>query len=169
MMKIFASLFVLFFSVLNCSAQWKGTYNVDSYSEEKTPMLTYGNSKELWKVIYTDNALGFVFLHISSDNFDLWWNSQMENNGWISYESDIDLNFIGNEPKEFNLHGEIENYDKGELYFRVWVDDSDGEILKLLKSNNKLNIRFYNIVEEQTMVYNIPLSGVSAQCKKVGL
>lgn len=165
---------VLFFivfliSVLTCAAQWKGTYFTDSYTDEKQPMIEYNNKTAYWSVSYLDNSLFFIFLHSPSDNFDLWWDSQINNNGWISYNSDIDLNFIGRDPKEFNYNGNIENYDKDGLFFRFIIDDSDGEILRLLKNNNKLNIRFYNIVKERTMVYNIPLTGVSAQCKKVGL
>ena len=116
-----------------------------------------------------DNSLFFVFMHTKIDNFDLWWDAQMENNGWIEYNSDIDLNFIGKDATELNYYGKIKNYDNEGLYFRFFIDDEDGKILSLLKNNNKLNIRFYNIVKERTMVYNIPLTGVTLQCKKVGL
>lgn len=82
----------------------------------------------------------------------------MNNNGWIVYDSDIDLNFIGKDAKELNFHDKIENYDNEGLYFRFALDDEDGQILSLLKSNNKLNIQLYNynIVKERNTVYNIP-------------
>lgn len=169
MLKKFFIFFILLISAIVCSAQWKGKFNTDSYTEEKYPIVVYINESALWKIYYTDEALCFVFLHTEAENFDLWWNSQMDNNGWIAYNSDIDLNFIGKVPKEINLNGEISNYEKDNLYFKFVVEDTDGEILRLLKSNTKLNIRFYNVVKEQTMVYKVPLTGFSAQCKKVGM
>lgn len=168
MKKIFL-IIVFIFSTLNIAAQWKGTYYTDSYTEEKEPMIEYINKANHWKLYYLDHSLYFVFLHPQTDNFDLWWNAQMDNNGWIEYTSDVDFNFIGKDAKELNYNGKIKNYDNDGLYFRFIVDDENGKIISLLKNNKKLNIRLYNIVKERIMVYNIPLNGVSLQCKRVGL
>lgn len=162
--------FIFFiFCALSSYAQWKGNYATDEYTEEKIPQVIHELKKPLGFVRYIQNALEVNFLYTSYDNFDLWWNAQMEDNGWITYTSDVDLNFIGNSPQEFSVPVSISNNEKDMLYFSFVITDSDDILLSALKANRKLKIRFYDIVKEQTIVLDIPLTGFTAACKRVRL
>lgn len=175
MKKILIILTVLIGSCFNMYPQWKGEYSVDSYSEEKTPMIRYTQDKDFPNVNivgYQNNRLSILFTHHSTANFDLWWNSHMNDNGWIRYRSDVDLNFIGPDGEEYTVEDLLIkniNNETNDFRFFMYIDDPDGELLSKMKANNKLNIRFYDIVKEKTVVISIPLTGVTAQCKKVGL
>lgn len=171
-MKKFIFLIIFSCLTLNCLAQWKGFFDTDSYTDEKIPTILYHSKNDSWRVYYQNNALIFLFPEpILKDNFDLWWNSKMESNGKIIYNSDIELNFIGNDANELSYYGTIKKVDEDDIFFLFGfcLNDIEHQLLTLLKNNNKLNIRFYNIVKEQIMVYNISLMGVKKQCKKVGL
>lgn len=175
MKKILIIITVLISTCLNMYPKWEGSYHIDSYSEGKTPRITYIQAEDYPNVkivMYMGNGLGIMFTHHSTANFDLWWDSHMNDNGRIQYRSDVDLNFIGTDGHEYNFEDlMIQNIDNEFDCFEFYmlIADPDGELLSKMKKNNKLNIRFYDIVKDSTVVINVPLTGVTAQCKKVGL
>lgn len=97
----------------------------------------------------------------------MWWDLQMDS-GWTSYDSDLDINFIGNAPEEYNLEIEISNIEKGVMMFAFALDDEDHALLNAMKANKTMKIRFYDSVKEKTRVLSLPLTGITALSKKAG-
>ena len=84
----------------------------------------------------------------------------VENNGWIKYDSEASLNFIGKKSTELlSVGAYVENLEKDEFVFVFAINDQNNEILNLLKSNTKLNIRYYDIVKESYKVISVSLIG----------
>ena len=170
MKKLLVILTVLIGSCLNMFSQWKGQYN-----GEKSPMIMYTQADDFPNVNivgYGLNQIRIMFVHHSTANFDLWWDSHMNDNGWIRYYSDVDLNFIGTDGKEYKIEDVlISNIDNEGDYFKfsIFIDDVDGELLSKMKSNDNLNIKFYDIVKDDTTVISVPLTGVTTQCEQMGL
>lgn len=156
-------------AVFSADAQWKGRYATDEFTESKTPQVLYDLKTPTGFVRYLDNTLQVSLFYMSNDNFDLWWDIQFNNGGWLSYESDVDLHFIGSDEQDLSYRCTISNTKKDELYFTFYINDELGVLLELMKKNTKLNLRYYDAVEEQTKVIKLPLAGFTAQCKKVGL
>lgn len=166
-MKRFLSIFVIIvFSVISASAQWKLKYAENEYTETKIPQLIYDTTKPVGFVRYIEKTLEVYFFYISQDNFDLWWEATMNDNGWINYSTDLDINFIGNSPQEFNLSTTISNNEKDKLYFSFAIDDENEILLNAMKANRTMKIRFYDIVKEKTRIISLPLNGVTLLCKK---
>ena len=152
------------------SNQWKGTYSIDDYTEEKTPVVTFFDESQKFMCQYNGQTLVFGVMHNVNDNFDLWWDANMDYNGEIEYESDICCNFIGNSPAEFCDEYSIFNMKDSDnpnlsLFFIIYDED----LGRLLKANNRVNILYYDIVDDRDRVLKLSLSGFSKACQSVGL
>lgn len=154
------------------TAQWKAEYATDKYTDEKVPQISYGfSSPSLGFIRYVRSGIQIVFGFDYSilDNSDLMCRMVMDNDGWLEYDGDVTFNFIGKDPVEYGYIGYIKNIEKNSFTFTFRVNDPDEELLNKLKANNKLNIRYYDIVREQYKVISVPLIGVTAACRKINL
>lgn len=167
MKKLALLTLTLFSLVFSASAQWKLKYATDEYTDKKVPQLIYHLKEPIGFVRYLDNALEVLYGYDDTDNFDMWWDLQMDS-GWTSYDSDLDINFIGNAPEEYNLEIEISNIEKGVMMFAFALDDEDHALLNAMKANKTMKIRFYDSVKEKTRVLSLPLTGITALSKKAG-
>lgn len=164
--KFLLIVIALLFISSSSSAQWKLKYAEDEYTEIKIPQLIYVTKNPIGFVRYINDHLEVQFYWTHTDNFDLWWNADMDHNGWISYNSDLDINFIGNSPEEFNLYVSISNFEKSKLYFSFIISDEDNILLQAMKANRTMKIRFYDIVAEKIRIISLPLTGITTLCKK---
>ena len=154
------------------TAQWKAGYATDEYTDEKVPQIGYmfdSPSSGFIRYLCSGIEIEFGFDYSSLDNPDLMVRMMVDNNGWLKYDGEVTFNFIGKDPVEYECNGYIKNTKKNSLIFAFRVADPDGELLNKLKANNKLNIRYYDIVREQYNVISVPLIGVTAACRKINL
>lgn len=154
------------------TAQWKAGYATDEYTDEKLPQISYmfsSPSVGFIRYLCSGIEIEFGFDYSILDNPDLGFRMFVDNNGWLKYDGEVTFNFIGKDPVEYECNGYIENTEKNSLTFTFVVSDPDGELLNKLKANNKLNIRYYDIVREQYNVISVPLIGVTAACRKINL
>ena len=154
------------------TAQWKAGYATDEYTDEKVPQIVYKFSSPslgFIRYLYSGIQINFGYDYSILDNPDLMFRMGVDNNGWLKYDGEVTFNFIGKDPDEYEYTGYIENTEKNSLIFSFFMSDPDGELLNKLKANNKLNIRYYDIVGEQYKVISVPLIGVTAACRKINL
>lgn len=154
------------------TAQWKAGYAANAYTDEKVPQIVYefsSPSSGLIRYLCSGIEIEFGCDYSILDNPDLMCRMVMDNDGWLEYDSEVTFNFIGKDPVEYGYIGYIKNAEKNGLIFWFRVADPDGELLNKLKANNKLNIRYYDIVREQYKVISVPLIGVTAACRKINL
>ena len=154
------------------TAQWKAGYATDEYTDEKVPQISYmfdSPSSGFIRYLYSGIEIVFGFDYSILDNPDLMFRMVVDNDGWLKYDGEVTFNFIGKDPVEYECNGYIKNTKKNGLIFMFFLSDPDGELLNKLKANNKLNIRYYDIVREQYNVISVPLIGVTAACRKINL
>lgn len=154
------------------TAQWKAEYVTNVCTGEKVPQISYGfSSPSSGFIRYLCSGIEIEFGGDYSilDNPDLGFRMFVDNGGWLEYDGEVTFNFIGKDPVEYGYIGYIKNAEKNSFIFWFRVDDPDGELLNKLKANNKLNIRYYDIVREQYKVISVPLIGVTAACRKINL
>ena len=169
-MKKTILILVILLSSITANAQWKIRYYTDDYTEEKSTTLEYDfKSPILGCVSYFQvNALWVFAYHHETENFDVFWNAGMNNNGYIKYYDDVFIKFFGKSPIEYKIHTSIEN-SKNTLCLSFIINDADKEILNNMKQNNRMKIKYYDIVTEQYEVITISLHGFTSKCNKMDL
>lgn len=168
-MKKIISIIFVFFCSLSINAQWNGSFATNEYTNEKIPQVVYEFKYPTDGFIkYVNNQLQVYLFYNIYENVDLLTRMRVENNGWIKYDSEASLNFIGKKSTELlSVGAYVENLEKDEFAFVFAINDQNNEILNLLKLNTKLNIRYYDIVKESYKVISVSLIGFSKQYKRI--
>ena len=172
-MKKFILLFFVLFVSFPLFAQWKYESFRDNYTDELNEYLSYDIPKKSYGLaFYPGIGLGVFLAYDSTDNFELWWDIQIDYNGSYEYESEVGFNFLGNSPDEYVTelpitHERDIDYPNS-LMFKFFIyENEDEELLEMLKKNSKLNIKYYDIVRGRENVLNISLVGFTKAYNRI--
>lgn len=174
-MKRFLSILAAIAFSMPLFAQWQCRTFTDDYTEKKFNVVSFTpKNKNFYAGFYPGVGLTVWVGYTSSDDFDFWWDIQMDHGGNYTYESEVGFNFIGNKPQEYVIDLDIShekdiNYPNDLTFSFSLLDSEDGELLDMMKSNTKLNIKYFDMVLEKYNVLQIPLSGFTTAYNKAML
>ena len=148
---------------------WEGKYSVDDYTEKRTPKVEYLDMSEMFICSYDGEQLLVFVLHDTTDNFDLWWDAGMNNNGNFDYDTDICCNFVGNRAIEICDEATVYHFRNNTPDLHLGLYFVSDELDYALRNNTRVNIKFYDKVEGRYRVLKVPLAGFSKACQSVRL